>query len=449
VDSTTDVIKEESNSGTDTVASSITFSLAAIDNVENLTLTGSTAIHGTGNSLYNVLLGNTANNSLDGGAGNDTLDGGAGIDTLSGGVGDDTYKVDSITDVIKEESNSGTDTVASTVTFSLAAIDNVENLTLIGSTAINGTGNGLNNLLLGNSANNSLAGAAGHDILDGGAGIDTLSGGSGDDTYRVDSTTDVIIEAGSEGLDTVESSVTYSLQALTNVERLTLVGIASTRATGNNLDNLITGNAGSNQLTGGNGVDTLVGGLGDDTYFVDSTTDVIIEMPAQGSDLVNASVTFSLESTTNVENLTLSGTTAINATGNAFNNVLSGNSGDNMIDGGLGNDILTGGSGDDAFIFSTALNESTNVDRIIDFAAADDSINLSNAVFIGLNPGALLDYAFSNSPTTITTDTRIIYNSTSGSLSYDADGSGSATPLAFVYINPGSQISSSNFNVIG
>ena len=172
VDSTTDVITENTNEGTDTVQSSVTFSLAALTNIENLTLTGSSVIHGTGNASNNVITGNSVNNTLAGDAGNDTLNGGTGVDTLIGGTGDDVYIVDSTTDVITENANEGTDTIQSSVTFSLAALPNIENLTLTGSAAINGTGNASNNVITGNTANNTL---------DGGTGIDNLIGGTGND----------------------------------------------------------------------------------------------------------------------------------------------------------------------------------------------------------------------------------------------------------------------------
>ena len=154
---------ELTNEGTDTVQSSVTYTLAA--NVENLTLTGTTAINGTGNTLDNVLIGNSAAN------------------TLTGGAGNDTYVV-STGDTVVEAANAGTDTVQSDVTQTLAA--NVENLTLTGTTAINGTGNTLDNVLTGNSAANTLTGGTGNDTLNGGAGADTLVGGTGNDTYVVD-----------------------------------------------------------------------------------------------------------------------------------------------------------------------------------------------------------------------------------------------------------------------
>ncbi|MDD1430494.1 calcium-binding protein, partial [Dolichospermum sp. ST_sed6] len=226
-------------------------------NVENLTLTGTAAINGTGNAGNNIITGNGVNN---------TLEGGAGIDTLIGGTGDDIYIVDSITDIITENANGGTDTIQSSVTFSIAALTNVENLTLTGTTAINGTGNAGNNVITGNSANNVIIANAGNDTLDGGDGSDALIGGTGNDIYLVNSTTDTITENANEGTDTIQSSVTFTIATLTNVENLTLTGTAAINGTGNAGNNVITGNSANNTLTGGVGKDTLTGGLGVDRF---------------------------------------------------------------------------------------------------------------------------------------------------------------------------------------
>jgi Ca2+-binding RTX toxin-like protein len=156
---------------TDTLTASVTTTLPA--NVENLTLTGTAAINGTGNAGNNVITGNGANN---------ILNGGAGIDTLIGGLGNDIYVVDSATDTITELTNGGTDTIQSSVTYTIAALVNVENLTLTGAAAINGAGNAGNNVIIGNGVNNSLNGGAGNDSLNGGAGNDILTGGTGKDT---------------------------------------------------------------------------------------------------------------------------------------------------------------------------------------------------------------------------------------------------------------------------
>jgi Ca2+-binding RTX toxin-like protein len=162
------------------------------EGVENLTLMG-TATNGTGNSGNNVLTGNIANNTLNGGGGNDILNGSTGVDTLIGGLGNDIFSVDSTTDVITENANEGTDTIQSSVTFSLATFLNIENLTLTGSSAINGTGNTANNVLTGNAANNLLSGDTGNDILTGAAGKDTLTGGAGIDKFGYKTLTDSLL----------------------------------------------------------------------------------------------------------------------------------------------------------------------------------------------------------------------------------------------------------------
>ncbi|MCC5619857.1 pre-peptidase C-terminal domain-containing protein [Nostoc sp. CHAB 5715] len=128
------------------------------------------------------LAGGTANDSLIGGSGNDTLDGGLGTDTLIGGAGDDTYLVDTTLDRITEAANSGTDTVRSSVTYTLGT--NLENLRLREGSDITGTGNSLSNFIFGNTSNNTLNGGAGNDTLDGNNGNDILNGGDGNDSLQ-------------------------------------------------------------------------------------------------------------------------------------------------------------------------------------------------------------------------------------------------------------------------
>lgn len=191
---------EHSNEGIDTVESSITYTLP--DNVENLELTGSANIDGTGNALNNVLTGNS------------------GVNTLTGGMGDDTYVTDSLTDIIVENPGEGSDTIAVPFTYTLA-LSNVENVTLTGSAAVGGTGDTQNNILTGNAAANVLTGLFGSDTLRGAAGADRLNGGDGNDglyggggidtafysgaaaAYAVTKTATGYSISGAEGTDTV------------------------------------------------------------------------------------------------------------------------------------------------------------------------------------------------------------------------------------------------------
>jgi Ca2+-binding RTX toxin-like protein len=384
VDSTSDVVTEASGAGTDTVYTTVTLTAAA--NVENLTLLGAAAINGTGNALANVITGNSANN---------TLSGGTGADRLVGGAGNDTYVVDNTGDVVVENLNEGSDLVQSSVTYTLAA--NIENLTLTGTSAISGTGNDLDNVLTGNSAANTLTGGAGNDTLNGGAGSDTMRGGTGNDIYVVDVSTDVVTENANEGTDTVQSSVTLTVG--NNVENLTLTGTSAINGTGNTLNNVLignsanntlTGNAGDDYLDGGVGNDTMRGGTGNDTYVVNVSTDIVTENANEGTDTVISSVTLTLAA--NVENLTLSGTSAINGTGNTLNNVLTGNStnntlsassGDDVLDGGAGSDILDGGAGNDTYVFGRGYgtdqvnqNDATATNDLAQFGADIDKHQL-------------------------------------------------------------------------
>lgn len=311
------------------------FGTPAFVNVGTLSLrvTASDGAQASVNDDFSLVVGRHGDLTLTGGpgadnlvghSGNDFLDGMGGADTMTGGHGNDTYVVDNARDAVVEKPDQGIDLVQSSVTHALAA--NVEDLTLTGSSSINGTGNALDNVLIGNS------------------GTNTLKGGSGDDTYYV-SSGDKATEGPSAGTDTVYADVTWKLAA--NFEHLILIGAAAIDGRGNSRDNTITGNDAANMLDGGAGTDVLVGGLGDDTYVVNSKTDTLTELADGGIDTVQSSVTFTLASLDNIENLALTGAKAINATGNALDNLLSGNSGKNTMKGDAGSDLLQGGAGND------------------------------------------------------------------------------------------------------
>jgi len=218
-----------------------------------------------------------------------------------------------------------------------------------------------NNSLSGGAGNDSLLGASGNDTLDGGTGADSLVGGAGDDLYVVDNAADAITEIANEGTDTVRSSISRTLGA--NFENLELIGAAAINATGNASANILTGNAAANQLNGGAGADTLRGGAGNDTYTVDNAGDVIIEAANAGTDVVQSAGSYVLG--TNVENLTLIGSSAINGTGNALANAITGNAAANRISAGAGNDVILGGAGNDT------LNAGVGIDTVKGEAGSD------------------------------------------------------------------------------
>jgi len=329
VDATGDVVIELAGEGVDTVLTSVA-ALTLADQVENLTYTGTAAFTGTGNTL---------DNTITGGNGNDNLNGAAGNDTLSGGLGNDTYTVDSTGDVVNEAAAAGTDTVR-TVLSSYTLGANLENLSYNGTAAFSGTGNELNN---------ALVGGVGDDTLDGGAGNDTMTGGAGNDTYFVDSATDVVTESlATNGTDTVRTSLgAYTLS--TNVDNLVYTGTAAFSGTGNTLDNVITAGDGNDSLSGGTGSDTMIGGLGNDTYTVDAAGDSIVEVADAGIDTVRTTLTaYTLADT--LENLAYTSTLAFTGTGNGAANTLTGGTGNDTLMGGDGNDTLDGGAGSDSMI---------------------------------------------------------------------------------------------------
>ena len=286
VDDAGDIVFEAFGEGDDTVE--VGFDYTLDDNVENLVLTGTADLNGTGNDLDNSLIGNSGNN---------TLDGGLGADVMIGSSGNDTFIVDNLGDSVT--GNAGTDLVLSSVDFVLGS--GLENLTLTGAADINGTGNGTGNIITGNSGNNILTGGgavdtiiggAGNDTLDGSGGNDTMSGGLGDDVFIVSNNGDIVSEQASEGTDTVEASVDYMLTD--NVENLTLTGGTNKDGTGNALDNVIIGNTGNNSLSGGDGQDTLWGDLGADTFVFEAVSafndiDVIADFNTTQGDVIDLS----------------------------------------------------------------------------------------------------------------------------------------------------------------
>src|SRR6185312_1228018 len=238
---------------------------------------------------------------------------------------------------------------------------------------INATANGGNNTLVGNGGNN---------VIDGGAGADSMTGGAGDDTYYVDDAGDKVVEAAGGGTDTVISSVSLTLGA--NVENLVLAaGAGSISGTGNSLANTLTGNAGDNTLDGGAGIDTLIGNGGNDTFVVDNVGDLVTG--GAGLDTVLSKVSYSIAANPEIENLTLTGTGNINATGNGSNNVLVGNTGNNSLDGGAGADIMQGGAGNDTYYVDNAgdvVDEQSNGGAGIDTVVSTISFDLSDSVHV-------------------------------------------------------------------
>jgi Ca2+-binding RTX toxin-like protein len=400
-----------------------------------------------------VLVGTDADDTLIGLGGDDDIDGAGGNDTMIGGPGDDWYHVDSALDVVVEKAGEGEDWVLATTSFTLPSNADgnhaVENLVL-GGAADNGTGNELNNAIFGNERYNTLTGGAGDDYLDGAWGPDLLIGGTGNDTYVVDDANDQIVERPGEG--DADGVVTYvnNYTLPRNIENLTL-GPTAHNGNGNEGDNVIAGNgmantinggggddqlygyAGYDTLDGGPGEDVMRGGLGNDAYFVDNAGDQVIELRSEGTDTVNASVNYTLPE--NVENLTLLGVGPLRGLGNDANNTIVGNAGDNTLGGGLGRDTLSGGAGSDRFVFDTPAS-SGNADTVLDFDASDRLI-FEPAVFPGLTADGrtLAGDVFASGPglrEAATAAQRLVFDTTTSTLSYDPDGAGGAPAVPVV-----------------
>jgi Ca2+-binding RTX toxin-like protein len=299
-----------------------------------------------GDAGDDTLTGYNTNDRMTGSGGQDVLDGAGGADTLEGGLGDDTYAVDQATDMVIEAANEGRDLVRATTSFALP--DNVEDLSLeeeaLDATA---TGNAQGNQIRGNSYDNTLVG---------GEGVDTLIGGDGNDIYVIDALTDVIIEEGAADYnDTVETSLSFSIAALTMLDSITLVGNTDADAIGNDVSNTLKGNDGNNRLDGGPSGDLLYGGQGDDTFVATDKDDTIIEYEGDGIDTIERNFETALILRANVENLTLLGT-IYRGNGNDLDNLITGNSSDNNLLGKGGNDTLIGGDGRDALFGSEGAN---------------------------------------------------------------------------------------------
>ena len=395
----------------------------------NLTTNTASGGWAAGDTLISIenLTGSAFDDFLTGSATLNILNGGLGADHMAGGANNDTYYVDNAGDVLTELVGQGTDTVISTISWTLAA--NFENLTLGGVDDIDGTGNSVNNRIIGNDGANTLDGGAGvdnisggggidhllggegNDILDGGAGADLMEGGNGFDTYTVDDAGDVIVEVSSGGTDTVKSTAaSYTLSAY--LETLNLVGTYAQDGTGNaqantlngnNFDNVLiglagadtlnglvgadtldggddndklyggagaddlVGGAGSDLLDGGTGADDMTGGAGNDTYYVDSGSDTVTELAGEGTadKIFLSAASFLLSADADIETIQVTNASGATVTGSSIANKIFGDIGADTFNGLGGNDFLSGGLGADT------LNGGEGND-IMDGGAGDD-----------------------------------------------------------------------------
>lgn len=345
----------------------------------------------------------SGNDNLDGEAGDDELNGGTGNDSLYGGTGSDS--------------------------------------------------------LNGNTDNDKLYGGAGnYDVLNGGLGIDSLYGGTGDDIYIVDSTTDTIIEYSNEGIDTVESTGSYTLGD--NLENLYIV--AGSIGIGNALNNDINGSDANETLDGGDGDDTLYGGEGNDYLNGGDGNDTLYGIygndtlyGSDGNDTLYGSD----------GNDTLYGSDGDDSlSGSIFtdpfsNDIIYGGEGNDTLEADLkespGTEILTGNAGADLFSFSLVgndqgLDSNTNYGiNITDFVVADDIIGVDAYYFGGgLTPNdAITKDQFVIGSAAGDASDRFIYNQNTGALFFDADGTGTTEQVQFASLSTDLAMTNANIFV--
>ncbi len=481
-----------SNIRLDGVAGTIDGTAATFNNIENaIGGDGNDTIIGNGvaNMLFGMrgadqLFGGGGNDTLEGFSGNDYLDGGSGIDVLRGGDGNDTLSQNFGTGIETLDGGNGSDTADWSYSGADWVIDLATGIARIGAQQFatlisieNAVGGSGNDSIRGGIGPTRLEGGNGNDTLDGFTGTDSLYGGEGDDVLiqKFGGANEVM--DGGDGNDTGDWSFstlnpwTFDLVAgqarigdtpyalLFSIENVvggqladTMIGDANANvldgqagndsiAAGNGNDTLL-GGAGDDTLNGGTGTDSMIGGTGNDWYFVDSASDIVVELAGEGTaDRVLASVSYALSAAADIELLTTTlqaGTDAINLTGNNLAQQITGNAGNNVLDGKGGNDTLNGLGGNDTFVFSTALGP-TNVDRILNYSVAEDVIHLDDAVFTGLALGALAASAFVANATGTATSAlhRIIYQTTTGKLFFDVDGVGGAAAIQFAQLDAG------------
>lgn len=419
-------------------------------------------------------------NTIDAGLGDDYIVSGRANDTIAGGAGTGTVYEDEdsanftivqdglggyfLTDTFLDNGNLGTDHVTGIefVKFNDQTID----LPVYGGggndVLTGGTGD---DTILGNAGNDKLYGMEGDDVLNGGTGNDTVDGGSGNDTASYsDASAGVRVNLSLTGPQ--NTGPAGGIDKLIGIENLIGTAFIDTLI-GNGNDNVLTGLAGNDRLDGRSGADTMIGGIGNDTYVVDNSADVVIENAGEGTlDVVKASASFVLSD--NIEKLILTGTGAIDGTGNDLANTLTGNTGNNQlfglggkdlivggagsdtISGGLGADVMSGGTGADHFRFDV-LELAANKDTVSDFSHGTDKIELDRAAFAafaGSFSGALNPIELAVGIKATTAAQHLVYNPNSGALFYDSDGSGSEAQVQIALLAGKPALDASDFLLI-
>jgi VCBS repeat-containing protein len=446
-----DAVIEGAGEGSDEVRTALSSYILPV-HVETLVYTGAVNFTGTGNVNAN---------SLTGGVGNDTLDGSAGADTLTGLGGNDTYIVDDAADAVIENAGAGVDEIRTSLSV-LVLADHVETLTYTGVGDFTGTGNDESNVLTGGMGSDVLSGGIGNDSLSGGDGHDRLSGGAGNNQLNGGAGNDFADygDAGAAVVVNLQTNVAANgfggTDSLTSIESVigsafadTLIGSSdNNRLRGGQGRDVLLGFGGNDVLVGGSGdANQMQGGTGDDTYVVSVATDTLVELAGEGFDTVETDLSaFTLKA--NIEALTYTGVGSFTGTGNTLanrltggvgNDALFGGDGDDSLTGGNGNDALTGGSGVDTIRY---LGGESGIDTITGFVSGTDRIALSLSHFA---PTAAVDFAQGAGVSAGTANATFLYDSASGILSYDGDGTGAGTAIQLANLGAGLTLAAGDF----
>lgn len=403
-----------------------------------------------GSEHADTLVGDNNANTLEGGGGDDLFIGGLGADSIVGGEGNDTISY--------ADATSGFALGIGGMGLNFYGLEKLVGSALGDRVSLveNVIGSNFNDWILGGNGNNRLDGGKGNDFFDGHGGADVFIGGEGVDTvsYKFDTVglTIVLGEGEDDGTAAQVFGDVPETDTLSGIENVT-GSIAADQITGNSVANVINGHLGADVMTGKDG---------NDIYYVDNAGDQTIEdnvdATTGGIDMVYSSVTHALAA--NVEHLYATGSGSIRLYGNSLSNMIVGNSGANAISGGDGNDTinggagrdaLTGGNGYDIFVFNSKPSSSSNYDKIADFNYRQDMIHLENKVFTKLKAGKLASSAFYASKTAVKghdSNDRIVYNTKTGYLYYDADGSGKGAAVHFATLKAGTKIGYADFFVI-
>jgi serralysin len=331
-------------------------------------------------------------------------------------------------------------------------------------------------ILQGAGGDDTLVGGTGHDTLIGGGGVDLIAGGLGNDilTGNGDGDTATYFDAGGVRVNLAVTSPQFTLSAgwdtLTGISNLVgsdgadhLMGDGSANALDGRADHdTMFGAGGADTLDGGDGNDKLVGGAGADHLDGGAGRDRAQYSDATAglrADLQDSSINTGIatgDTYLSIENLVgsdfrdnLRGDAGDNGIwGKAGDDSLYGRDGDDILSGGNGNDTLNGGAGRDTFVFNTFLNTATNVDTISGFSVAEDTIRLDNAIFATLLLGVLAADAFFIGPAAQDAQDRLIYNSATGALLYDADGIGGGAAVQFATLGTGLMLTNNDFLIV-